>query len=289
MHSWWTHPRWQLTELFSEGRFHPWGFCKDGEVFKRSCALWWVSTSSGCSASALLPAGKFLSVRAERDLSSFSGWSPFTGWMFPLSRATFTLINWKLSSFGPLGFRVLPPKRQLFWQKKKRDGSCLSAELFGQVPPLNCRIVIWKEKETLRARLGCRLPSCVPRPEEIIYRGTGEPESIPLKMLDGDMHRNRQRQCWSSWSWDLPLGSRSAASAHSGALLSLLELGIQLRGFLLCGCTLSSFWDSWQLTAPINLVALPLPPEPPGLRCFHPFLVTVAPGVQDSGVRRSNR
>lgn len=118
MHSWWT-PRWQLTELFSEGKFLPWGFCKDREVFQRSCALLWVSTSSGCSASALLPAGKSLSVGAERGLSSFSGWSPFAGWMFPLSRATFTLINCKLSSFGPLGFCVLPPKRQLFWQKKR--------------------------------------------------------------------------------------------------------------------------------------------------------------------------
>lgn len=113
-----------------------------------------------------------------RGLSSFSGWSPLTGWIFPLSRATSTLINWNLSFFGPLGICALPPKRTVILAKKG-DGSCLSVEFFGQVPPLNCRIVIWKEKETLRARLGCRLPSCVPRPEEMICRGSWEPESSP--------------------------------------------------------------------------------------------------------------
>lgn len=138
----------------------------------------WVSISSGCSAQALFSAGIALSVGAERGLSSFSGWSPLPGWTFPLSRASSTLINWKLSSFGPLGICVLPPKRTVILAKK-RDGSCLSAELLGQVPPSNCRIVIWKEKETLRARLGCRLPSCVPRPEEMICRGSQEPESSP--------------------------------------------------------------------------------------------------------------
>lgn len=103
---------------------------------------------------------------------------PSLGEFFPLSRATSTLINWNLSFFGPLGICALPPKRTVILAKKG-DGSCLSVEFFGQVPPLNCRIVIWKEKETLRARLGCRLPSCVPRPEEMICRGSWEPESSP--------------------------------------------------------------------------------------------------------------
>lgn len=82
----------------------------------------WVRTSSGCSAQALFPAGKSLSVGAERGLTPFSGWSLFPGWIFPLSRATFTLICWKLSysSFGLLGICVLPPKRTVILAKKKK-------------------------------------------------------------------------------------------------------------------------------------------------------------------------
>lgn len=178
LHSGCIHPGRQLA-VISEGRFLPWGLCKDGEVFTRSCAF------------------GLLGQHILRLLCS----GPVPNWQIPLSgcwERSHSLLRLKslpwvnFSTFkGHFYFNLLKVELQFLWavrhmcsssqedsfwpkKKKKRDGSCLSAELLGQVPPSNCRIVIWKEKETLRARLGCRLPSCVPRPEEMICRGSWE-------------------------------------------------------------------------------------------------------------------
>lgn len=179
LHSEWIHPGRQLTVIFRR-QMPSLGFLQGWEVFKWSCALG-------------LPCQHILRLLCL---------GPVPNWQIPLSgcweRSQFFFrlksLPWVIFStfkghfyFNQLKVELLWAIRHLcsssqedsYFGKKKRDGSCLSAELFGQVPPSNCRIVIWKEKETLRARLGCRLPSCAPRPEEMICRGSWEPESNP--------------------------------------------------------------------------------------------------------------
>lgn len=104
-----------------------------------------------------------------------------------------------------------------------------------------------------------------------------------VRKLDGNLPRNRQKQCLSSSPsselGDLPLSNMLAASVHPGArpYNSFWRWVSSWEGLIACGCVLSSWWGHmgrWWDTSPISWAALL--PEPPGFKCFHPILMEVA-------------
>lgn len=117
---WWIHSGRQLTVIFRR-QTPSLGFLQRRGSFQQElCSQ---SAESSYPQAVLLRPCSHLAYPSQwvlREVSvHFQACTSLPWRTFPLSRAISTLINWKLSSFGPLDICVLPPKRTVILAKKR--------------------------------------------------------------------------------------------------------------------------------------------------------------------------